>query len=130
MPVAGQMLESPQLVFAPGGFDRFPCSSFDHLSMHDTPPPTGPICERIVFRGRVQGVGFRQHTRGLARGFPLIGYVRNLGDGTVEVVAKGPASAIHGLVVKIQSDFQDNVTGVERGPAELSEEFTTFDIRF
>jgi len=98
--------------------------------MPDTPPPTGPICERIVFRGRVQGVGFRQHTRGLARGFPLIGYVRNLGDGSVEVVAKGPASAIHGLVVKIQSDFRDNVTGVEREPGELAEEFTTFDIRF
>jgi acylphosphatase len=59
-----------------------------------------------------------------------VGYVRNLGDGSVEVVAKGPASAIHGLVVKIQSDFQDNVTAVERQPGELVEEFTTFDIRF
>jgi hydrogenase maturation factor HypF (carbamoyltransferase family) len=86
--------------------------------MLDTPPPTGPICERIIFRGRVQGVGFRQHTRGLAQGFPLIGYVRNLGDGSVEVVAK------------IQSDFRDNVTGVEREIGELLEEFTTFDIRF
>jgi len=56
--------------------------------------------------------------------------VRNLGDGSVEVVAKGPASAIHGLVVKIQTDFRDNVTGVEREPGELLEEFTTFDIRF
>lgn len=98
--------------------------------MLDTPPPTGPICERIVFRGRVQGVGFRQHTRGLAQAFPLVGYVRNLGDGSVELVAKGPASAIHGLVAKVQSDFRENVIGVEREPGELLEEFTTFDIRF
>lgn len=98
--------------------------------MLDTPPPTGPICERLVFRGRVQGVGFRQHTRGLAQRFPLVGYVRNLGDGSVEMVIKGPASAIHGLVVKMQSDFRDNVTGIEREPGELHEEFTTFEIRF
>jgi len=93
-------------------------------------PPTGPVCERILFRGRVQGVGFRQHTRNIARGFPLVGYVRNLGDGSVEVLARGPASAIHGLVVKLQSDFHDNVTGVEREPAALNEEFTAFEIRF
>ena len=42
------------------------------------------IARRIVFSGRVQGVGFRQTTRSLASGFPVGGFVRNLPDGDVE----------------------------------------------
>ncbi len=48
--------------------------------------------------GRVQGVGFRQSTRHRARSLGLIGWVRNLRDGRVEVWAQGPASDVEALV--------------------------------
>jgi acylphosphatase len=41
------------------------------------------------FSGRVQGVGFRATTRQLAMGFELVGTVKNLVDGRVEVVLEG-----------------------------------------
>ena len=43
----------------------------------------------VLYSGRVQGVGFRVTVRHLARGFDVIGTVRNLPDGRVEVIAEG-----------------------------------------
>ena len=47
------------------------------------------VCKRVTYSGRVQGVGFRQATRQLAGGFAVSGYVRNLPNGAVELVAEG-----------------------------------------
>ncbi|MEE3179555.1 MAG: acylphosphatase [Verrucomicrobiota bacterium] len=41
------------------------------------------IAKRVIFSGRVQGVGFRYTTREIATGFDVVGAVRNLPDGTV-----------------------------------------------
>ena len=48
--------------------------------------------------GRVQGVGFRVSTLDRAMLLGLVGYVQNLWDGSVEVVAEGPRSALGDLV--------------------------------
>ncbi|MHC4288506.1 MAG: acylphosphatase, partial [Planctomycetota bacterium] len=42
------------------------------------------IAKQIIFKGRVQGVGFRYTTQRAASRYELTGYVRNLPDGTVE----------------------------------------------
>ena len=47
--------------------------------------------------GMVQGVGFRFSTVHQARRLGLCGYVRNLWDGTVEVVAEGPEQELQQL---------------------------------
>jgi len=46
-------------------------------------------CRRYLVRGRVQGVFFRASTRDQARALGLVGWVRNLPGGGVEVVACG-----------------------------------------
>ncbi len=43
----------------------------------------------VIYRGNVQGVGFRYTTRTVAGGYRVGGYVRNLSDGSVELVAEG-----------------------------------------
>ena len=45
---------------------------------------------RILYSGRVQGVGFRYAVRTVAAGYEVTGAVRNLTDGRVELTAEGP----------------------------------------
>ena len=52
---------------------------------------------RIVVSGRVQGVAFRFYTREEAESLGLAGFVRNLRDGRVELVAQGEEAALAAL---------------------------------
>ena len=51
-------------------------------------------CVRLVVHGAVQGVGFRFAASEAACACPVTGWVRNLSDGTVEIVAQGSPDAI------------------------------------
>ncbi|MEW6754889.1 MAG: acylphosphatase [Candidatus Latescibacterota bacterium] len=53
--------------------------------------------------GRVQGVGFRAFAQSQARRRGLTGYVRNLRDGGVEVVAVGPRPELEELLAALRS---------------------------
>ena len=57
----------------------------------------------IIVRGRVQGAGFRYFTQERADAYNLIGFVRNLIDGNVEVVAKGPQKSLDNLIIDLKS---------------------------
>jgi acylphosphatase len=52
---------------------------------------------RWIIRGRVQGVGFRWFVMSEAERLALGGYVRNLPDGSVEVVSRGSDDALETL---------------------------------
>jgi acylphosphatase len=56
------------------------------------------IRRRVVVRGEVQGVFFRDSTRQEARARGVAGWVRNRDDGAVEAVFEGPPDAVEGLV--------------------------------
>jgi acylphosphatase len=58
-------------------------------------------CKRVRYFGRVQGVGFRYTAHGLAQRFAVAGHVRNLPDGSVEVVAEGAADQVEGFLAAI-----------------------------
>ena len=47
------------------------------------------IARQVFYEGRVQGVGFRYSVRQIATGFDVAGWVRNLPDGRVELLAAG-----------------------------------------
>jgi acylphosphatase len=44
---------------------------------------------QVHYSGRVQGVGFRYQAREVAAGYEITGFVRNLPDGRVELIAEG-----------------------------------------
>lgn len=52
------------------------------------------LCRRFVVSGTVQGVFYRASTQDTARRLALTGWVRNLTDGRVELVACGPAAKL------------------------------------
>lgn len=52
----------------------------------------------LTIHGRVQGVAFRYYTRSTAGSLGLTGWVRNRPEGTVQLVAEGPAEALDALL--------------------------------
>jgi acylphosphatase len=56
------------------------------------------ITVRLIICGLVQGVGYRWWARNEARRLGLDGWVRNRGDGTVELLASGPSAAVEQLL--------------------------------
>jgi acylphosphatase len=56
------------------------------------------VCKRVYYSGRVQGVGFRYTTHRLASGFAVSGFVKNLPNGDVELVAEGTPDQVDGLL--------------------------------
>jgi acylphosphatase len=66
----------------------------------------------IVVLGMVQGVGFRWFTAREAQGLGLSGFVRNLGNGSVEVEAEGERGIVEELINRLKvgpqsADVQD-----------------------
>jgi acylphosphatase len=85
---------------------------------------------RIIYHGRVQGVGFRATTEHIARPFAVTGYVRNLADGTVEMVASGAADEVARFLGKVSGQFGPNITRVEEVPAPQEWSGEGFIIRY
>jgi len=62
------------------------------------------IAKRVIFSGRVQGVGFRYTTREIATGFDVVGVVRNLPDGTVELEIMGETDEVEAYLAEITEE--------------------------
>ncbi|MDA0768238.1 MAG: acylphosphatase [Verrucomicrobia bacterium] len=62
------------------------------------------ISKRIIFEGRVQGVGFRYATKDIACGFDVCGWVKNLIDGTVEMQVMGEAEEVEEFLKHITEE--------------------------
>lgn len=80
--------------------------------------------------GRVQGVGFRNFTQMRARQLGVTGWVRNEGDGSVQLEAEGPRGALESLVEAVQDGPRmARVENVEVDWDDGSDEFETFRVR-
>ncbi|MEO1999328.1 MAG: acylphosphatase [Planctomycetaceae bacterium] len=101
-------------------------SSEPPMTRNDLPLQT---CHRVIYTGRVQGVGFRWTTRSIARRFPVTGTVRNLPDGTVELVAQGPATAVADFLAAVAERMGEQIHGTESARITPPEAFTRFEIR-
>jgi acylphosphatase len=87
------------------------------------------IRRRVVVRGQVQGVFFRDSTRQRARQRGVSGWVRNNRDGTVEAVFEGEPEAVERLVSYCgEGPRGANVTSVDVIEEE-PEGLTSFDVR-
>ena len=64
----------------------------------------------VYYAGDVQGVGFRATAASLARRHPAVrGWVRNLPDGRVELLADGPAEAVEAFLAAVRDRMAGSI---------------------
>lgn len=88
------------------------------------------IAKRVIFSGRVQGVGFRYTTKDLARGFDVCGWVKNLPDGTVELQVMGEEDEVEDFIREIaeESNVAHHIKGLLSEKIPLLEGVKGFSI--
>jgi|SRR5579883_1159034 acylphosphatase len=85
---------------------------------------------RALAHGYVQGVGYRFFSRREALALGLRGYVRNRGDGTVEVVAEGERSALERYLLRLErGPSEAEVEWVDATWTQAGDSFSDFQIR-
>ena len=88
------------------------------------------IRAHIIVEGRVQGVGFRANTRRMAHKLNLIGWVRNLRSGKVEIIVEGPEVDVQKLIIWChRGPTSSYVSKVNVEKTEPTGEFDSFTTR-
>lgn len=82
----------------------------------------------VLYRGRVQGVGFRYTTQKVAARFDVTGFVQNLPDGRVLVVAEGQPREIDRFLQAIMAHLGHYIVDVETRVLPAIGQFSGFGI--
>ncbi|MDD4179587.1 MAG: acylphosphatase [Candidatus Margulisbacteria bacterium] len=83
----------------------------------------------VHYSGRVQGVGFRFTAEDLANARGIKGYVKNLADGRVELVAEGEESILKEFLDSLKFDMDNVIDNYALNWFEPTGEFKRFEIR-
>jgi acylphosphatase len=83
----------------------------------------------VLFKGRVQGVGFRYTVQNIAMRHNITGYVRNLPEGVVELIIEGPDDEMDQFLEAINQRMREYIRGVEQKVHPATGEFPQFQIR-
>ncbi len=85
----------------------------------------------LLVKGRVQGVGFRFFASRTANSLGLKGFVRNLPDGRVEIVAEGPKETLEKLIGQVRDGpITASIENVAVQWEQETAEFESFEIKF
>ena len=83
----------------------------------------------VHYSGRVQGVGFRWRVRTAAEAHRVTGFVANLRDGRVLLVAEGERDEIERFLGEVRERLADHVADAAVAWGAATGEFGDFDVR-
>jgi len=86
------------------------------------------VCKRVHYRGQVQGVGFRYTTWNVAKHYKVGGYVKNLPDGDVELVAEGESAEVERFLRGVAAQMAGYIHS-QQVDDEPAQGFESFEIR-
>jgi len=86
--------------------------------------------KHIIFVGRVQGIGFRFTALDIANRYRLTGMVRNVPDGTVEMIAQGPSDDIADCIRDIKEALEGYIRETKTEEIPPDPKYTNFKIAF
>lgn len=83
------------------------------------------------YDGHVQGVGFRFTAIGISQGYNVTGYVQNLPDGSVELMAEGEEEQVNSFLARIRtSQVGRYITHEDLSWEDPTQEFDSFTVRY
>ena len=88
------------------------------------------VAKHVIFRGRVQGVGFRYTAKQTAHQYHVAGFVRNVPDGTVEMFIQGSAQEVDNCIQDIQESFAGFIDDTQIEPTSYTPRYTDFRVAF
>jgi acylphosphatase len=83
-----------------------------------------------IYSGRVQGVGFRFTAIDIAKDLDVSGWVKNLGDGRVEVVAEAEQGTLEDLLSRLENVFSRYISDKEIDWFPATGKFKDFRVEF
>jgi acylphosphatase len=86
------------------------------------------VARLVHYSGCVQGVGFRATTVHIARKHPVSGWVRNLPDGRVQVLAEGSAEAVDGFLAAVRTYWKQHIENERCEPQAATGKHRGFDL--
>ena len=89
-----------------------------------------PERRRLLYCGRVQGVGFRFTTRRIAQKHDVTGFVRNLPDGRVELVAEGLPEALDRFLADVARSLDRYIEDTDLTRSAARGEWQAFEIAY
>lgn len=88
------------------------------------------IAKHIIFSGRVQGVGFRFTAQRIALRCELTGYVKNLPNGSVEMLAQGHPDDVSDCLRDIGETFSGYIRDTQITDQPPDPTYNSFQITF
>ncbi len=82
----------------------------------------------IVFKGIVQGVGFREKTRRMAKSLNIKGWIKNNPDGSVEAIFQGPPESVERLINFCETEIPDAIVSDKKIDYMEEDDFDDFKI--